>query len=89
MDARQDSRHEHLADDTRDRAELSEWERVGQVLAAAVMPEPVVETPLTILGDPTPAERRISPDVEQVLGRAPRTFADWAQRHIAAPSDRP
>ncbi|MGW1030364.1 NAD(P)H-binding protein [Streptomyces sp. NPDC002577] len=48
------------------------------------MPEPVVETTLTILGEPTPAEQRISPDVEQVLGRAPRTFADWAQRHIAA-----
>lgn len=48
------------------------------------MPEPVVETTLTILGEPTPAEQRISPDVEQVLGRAPRTFAEWAQRHITA-----
>lgn len=48
------------------------------------MPEFVVETTLTILGEPTPAEQRISPDVERLLGRAPRTFADWAQRHIAA-----
>ncbi|MER7576917.1 NAD(P)H-binding protein [Streptomyces sp. NPDC126514] len=48
------------------------------------MPEPVVETTLAILGEPTPAEQRISPDVERLLGRAPRTFADWAQRHIAA-----
>ncbi|MGW2051654.1 NAD(P)H-binding protein [Streptomyces sp. NPDC001858] len=48
------------------------------------MPEPVVETTLTILGEPTLAEQRISPDVERLLGRAPRTFADWAQRHIAA-----
>jgi uncharacterized protein YbjT (DUF2867 family) len=48
------------------------------------MPEPVVETTLAILGEPTPAEQRISPDVEQVLGRAPRSFADWVQRHIAA-----
>ncbi|KUO10070.1 NAD(P)H-binding protein [Streptomyces sp. DSM 15324] len=48
------------------------------------MPEPVVESTLTILGEPTPAEQRISPDVERLLGRAPRTFADWAQRHIAA-----
>jgi uncharacterized protein YbjT (DUF2867 family) len=48
------------------------------------MPEPVVDTTLAILGEPTPAEQRISPDVEQVLGRAPRTFADWAQRNIAA-----
>lgn len=48
------------------------------------MPEPVVETTLAILGTPEPAERRISPDVEKVLGRAPHTFADWAQRNIAA-----
>ncbi len=48
------------------------------------MPEPVVQTTLAILGEPTPAERRISPDAEGVLGRAPRTFADWARRHVAA-----
>ncbi|MGA5143130.1 hypothetical protein [Streptomyces azureus] len=35
FDARQDSRHEHLADDERGRAELAEWERIDQVLAAA------------------------------------------------------
>ncbi|MFD8734144.1 NAD(P)H-binding protein [Streptomyces sp. NPDC059618] len=48
------------------------------------MPEPVVTTTLSILGEPTAAELRISPDVERVLGRAPRTFADWARRHAAA-----
>ncbi|MFG2334149.1 NAD(P)H-binding protein [Streptomyces sp. NPDC048604] len=48
------------------------------------MPEPVVETTLDILGAPTPAEQRISPDVERVLGRAPRPFADWAARNAAA-----
>ncbi|MBC6461345.1 NAD(P)H-binding protein [Actinomadura sp. HBU206391] len=48
------------------------------------MPEPVVETTLDILGRPTPAEQRISSDVEQVLGRPPRTFAEWAIRNIAA-----
>ncbi|MFD7402581.1 NAD(P)H-binding protein [Streptomyces sp. NPDC059866] len=48
------------------------------------MPEPVVETTLSILGEPTPAEQRISPDVERVLGRTPGTFADWARRHVAA-----
>ncbi|MFF2187053.1 NAD(P)H-binding protein [Streptomyces sp. NPDC058155] len=48
------------------------------------MPEPVVGTTLAILGEPTPAELRVSPDVERVLGRAPRSFADWAGRHIAA-----
>lgn len=35
FDARQDSRHEHLADDDRGRAELAEWERLHQLLAAA------------------------------------------------------
>ncbi|WP_411078944.1 NAD(P)H-binding protein [Streptomyces sp. cmx-18-6] len=48
------------------------------------MPENVVETTLDILGEPNPAEQRISPDVERVLGRPPRTFGDWAQRHIDA-----
>lgn len=48
------------------------------------MPEPVADTTLDILGSPRPAEQRVSPDVERVLGRAPRTFADWAGRNIAA-----
>jgi uncharacterized protein YbjT (DUF2867 family) len=48
------------------------------------MPPAVVETTLDILGAPTPAEQRISPDVESVLGRAPRPFAAWAARHVAA-----
>ncbi|WP_068923528.1 NAD(P)H-binding protein [Planobispora rosea] len=48
------------------------------------MPGPVVETTLSILGEPTAAERRVSPDVERVLGRAPRPFTDWARRNAAA-----
>ncbi|EPH41836.1 putative NAD(P)H azoreductase [Streptomyces aurantiacus JA 4570] len=48
------------------------------------MPEPVVDTTLDILGEPTPAEQRLSPDVERLLGRAPRSFADWARRHVSA-----
>jgi uncharacterized protein YbjT (DUF2867 family) len=48
------------------------------------MPEPVVEGTLAILGEPTAAEQRISPDVAEVLGRAPRGFADWLGRHLAA-----
>jgi uncharacterized protein YbjT (DUF2867 family) len=48
------------------------------------MPAPVVETTLAILGYPTAAEQRISPDVERVLGRAPRPFASWAARHVDA-----
>ncbi|MGA4979333.1 hypothetical protein [Streptomyces cinereoruber] len=35
FDARQNSRHEDLADDVRGRAELAEWERIDQLLAAA------------------------------------------------------
>ncbi|MFF8190935.1 hypothetical protein ACF05L_08620 [Streptomyces bobili] len=56
----------------------------ARVQMLAFMPEPVVDTTLAILGDPTPAELRVSPDVERVLGRAPRPFADWARRHVAA-----
>ncbi|MFB7669453.1 SDR family oxidoreductase [Kitasatospora sp. NPDC056138] len=48
------------------------------------MPAELAEDTLTILGSPNPAELRISPDVQQVLGRAPRPFADWATRNIAA-----
>lgn len=48
------------------------------------MPEPVVEGTLAILGTPTSAEQQVSPDVERILGRAPRTFADWAARNTAA-----
>ncbi|HLL65730.1 MAG TPA: NAD(P)H-binding protein [Micromonosporaceae bacterium] len=48
------------------------------------MPEPVVDGTLAILGEPTPAEQRISTHTEDVLGRPPRTFHDWAQRHIHA-----
>ncbi|WP_405991987.1 SDR family oxidoreductase [Streptomyces sp. NBC_00986] len=48
------------------------------------MPAELAEDTLTILGSPSPAELRISPDVERVLGRAPRPFADWAARHVDA-----
>ncbi|MFB4315219.1 NAD(P)H-binding protein [Actinomadura sp. 21ATH] len=48
------------------------------------MPPDVVETTLSILGDPTPAERRVSPDVAEVLGRAPRAYAEWARANAAA-----
>lgn len=48
------------------------------------MPEWAVDTTLAVLGEPTPAEQRISPAIERVLGRTPRTFADWVQDHISA-----
>lgn len=51
---------------------------------ARFMPEPVVERTLDMLGAPSPGLRRVSPDAERLLGRPPRTFADWARRNIAA-----
>ncbi|TDD07716.1 NAD-dependent epimerase/dehydratase family protein [Nonomuraea deserti] len=48
------------------------------------MPEPVVDGTLAVLGEPTAAELKVSPDVELILGRAPRTFADWAGLNVAA-----
>ncbi|MFI0405416.1 NAD(P)H-binding protein [Actinomadura sp. 3N508] len=56
----------------------------AQARMAAFMPEPVVETTLAILGEPNAAELRLSPDVERVLGRAPRPFAEWARRNVEA-----
>ncbi|MDF3143261.1 MULTISPECIES: NAD(P)H-binding protein [unclassified Streptomyces] len=48
------------------------------------MPEPVVESTLDMLGAPAAALRRVSPDVEHVLGRPARAFADWAGRNVSA-----
>ncbi len=48
------------------------------------MPAELAEDTLDILGSPNPAELLVSPDVQRVLGRAPRSFADWAVRNIAA-----
>ncbi|WP_461036951.1 NAD(P)H-binding protein [Streptomyces mayteni] len=48
------------------------------------MPEPVVETTLTVLGAPNAGETAISQDVERVTGRQARPFAAWAQRNVAA-----
>jgi uncharacterized protein YbjT (DUF2867 family) len=48
------------------------------------MPEPGAETTLRILGAPSAEEQRVSPDVERILGRRPRTFGDWAARNSAA-----
>ncbi|MFH8385066.1 SDR family oxidoreductase [Kitasatospora sp. NPDC018058] len=48
------------------------------------MPAELADDTLDILGSPSPAELRVSPDVQRVLGRAPRTFADWAACNAAA-----
>lgn len=48
------------------------------------MPAQVVDATLAILGTPSADEQRVSPDVERVLGRPPRTFAEWAARNAPA-----
>ncbi|CAM5328318.1 FMN-dependent NADH-azoreductase OS=Streptomyces alboniger OX=132473 GN=CP975_08725 PE=4 SV=1 [Streptomyces alboniger] len=48
------------------------------------MPAELADDTLDILGSPSPAELRVSPDVQRVLGRAPHSFADWAARNVAA-----
>ncbi|MFD6068355.1 NAD(P)H-binding protein [Amycolatopsis lurida] len=63
-------------------AELSEDE--ARAAMTEFMPPVVVEATLSILGRPTEEERRVSPDVEKVLGRPGRTFAEWAARNAAA-----
>ena len=48
------------------------------------VPAELADDTLDIISAPTPAELRISPDVERVLGRAPRPFDGWVARNIAA-----
>ncbi|WP_399880371.1 SDR family oxidoreductase [Streptomyces sp. BBFR51] len=51
---------------------------------AQSMPAELADDTLEILGSPSPAELRVSPDVQRVLGRAPRPFADWVARNVDA-----
>ncbi|MFE9854584.1 SDR family oxidoreductase [Streptomyces sp. NPDC005780] len=48
------------------------------------MPGELADDTLDIIGSPSPAELRISPDVQQILGRPAGSFADWAARNVAA-----
>ncbi|MFD7023925.1 NAD(P)H-binding protein [Promicromonospora sukumoe] len=50
----------------------------------AYMPEPVVDGTLAILGEPTPQEQQVRPDIESVLGRPARSFEDWVRRNVGA-----
>jgi uncharacterized protein YbjT (DUF2867 family) len=63
-------------------SELSRDQARTQLLR--FMPAPVADGTLAILGHPTPEEVLVSPDVEKVLGRRGRSFADWARRHADA-----
>ncbi|MEU8694981.1 NAD(P)H-binding protein [Streptomyces sp. NPDC048665] len=47
------------------------------------VPAELADDTLDIISAPNPAELRISPDVERVLGRAPRPFNGWVARNIA------
>ncbi|GLX20797.1 SDR family oxidoreductase [Streptomyces lavendulae] len=51
---------------------------------ARFMPEEAIGGTLDVLGLPLPAEREVSPDVERVLHRPARSFADWAARNLPA-----
>jgi len=48
------------------------------------MPAPIAEGTLAILGEPTPEEQQISPDVERLLGRPGTPFEQWARRTVEA-----
>ncbi|MEU9943416.1 SDR family oxidoreductase [Streptomyces lavendulae] len=48
------------------------------------MPAELADATLDIVGSPNPAELRVSPDVQRVLGRGPGSFAAWAARNVAA-----
>jgi uncharacterized protein YbjT (DUF2867 family) len=59
--------------------ELSPHDARAEMLS--FMPAPVADATLAILGHPTPEEARVNPEVEKILGRRGRSFADWAQRN--------
>ncbi|MGW0119977.1 NAD(P)H-binding protein [Streptomyces sp. NPDC003327] len=48
------------------------------------LPADAVDGMLSVLGEPSAEERRVSPDVERVLGRAPLPFSAWAARNAFA-----
>ncbi|WP_328490623.1 NAD(P)H-binding protein [Streptomyces zaomyceticus] len=48
------------------------------------LPEEAVDGMLAVMGEPGAEERRVSPDVERVLGRAARPFSAWAERNALA-----
>jgi uncharacterized protein YbjT (DUF2867 family) len=63
---------------------LEQTAQEARAQMAAFMPEPVVDGTLAIIGAPTAAEQRISPDVERVLDRPARAYAGWLADHVDA-----
>ena len=47
------------------------------------MPATGADVTLDILGQPSAAEQRVSPDAGTIPGRPARTFADWATGQVA------
>ncbi|WP_432584497.1 NAD(P)H-binding protein [Streptomyces sp. HD1123-B1] len=56
----------------------------AKAMMTQFVPVELADDTLDIISAPAPAELRISPDVERVLGRAPRPFNGWVARNIAA-----
>jgi uncharacterized protein YbjT (DUF2867 family) len=50
---------------------------------SAMMPAAVADATLDILGEPSPDEARVSPDLERLLGRPGGSFAAWAERNAS------
>jgi len=50
-------------------------------------PGPVVQATLGVLGGPSAGERQVSPAVENVFGRPPHSFGDWAGRNVTGGKD--
>ncbi|MFB8179195.1 SDR family oxidoreductase [Streptomyces sp. NPDC055966] len=55
----------------------------AKAMMTRFVPAELADDTLDIISAPNPAELRISPDVERVLGRAPRPFNGWVARNIA------
>ncbi|KQX46176.1 MULTISPECIES: NAD(P)H-binding protein [unclassified Streptomyces] len=48
------------------------------------LPAEAVDGMLSVMGEPSAEEQRVSPDVERVLGRGPSPFSAWAERNAPA-----
>ncbi len=75
FDARQDSRHEDLADDVRGPAELAEWERLDQLLAAATAGTVYDPDTDPVVQDELAAEAAAAADREAAVREAQRIAA--------------
>ena len=65
-----------------------EFKELGRAEAARMMvehmPADMAEATLDISGTPNDIERRVSPDIERVLGRPAAPYSAWVRRNIAA-----